>query len=31
VQAENLKEGDTVVEEGAYGLPKETKVHVIGG
>jgi len=31
VEAEGLKEGDVVVSEGAYGLPKETKVHVIGG
>lgn len=26
----DIKEGDTVVTEGAYGLPKETKVHLIG-
>ena len=25
-----INEGDAVVTEGAYGLPKETKVHVIG-
>ncbi len=31
VEAEGLKEGDAVVSEGAYGLPKETKIHVIGG
>ena len=29
VEGEGLKEGDPVVTEGAYGLPKETKVHVI--
>ena len=29
VAAEGLKEGDTVVTVGAYGLPKETKVKVI--
>ncbi|MGD0093550.1 MAG: efflux RND transporter periplasmic adaptor subunit [Planctomycetota bacterium] len=27
---EKIKEGDTVVTEGAYGLPEETKVRVIG-
>jgi RND family efflux transporter MFP subunit len=26
-----VQEGDVVVTEGAYGLPKKTKVHVIGG
>ena len=30
VEAEGLKEGDAVVTVGAYGLPKETKVRVIG-
>jgi RND family efflux transporter MFP subunit len=30
VEAEGLKEGDTVVTVGAYGLPKETKVKVVG-
>jgi membrane fusion protein (multidrug efflux system) len=29
VAAKELKEGDSVVTEGAYGLPKETKVHVV--
>lgn len=31
IEGEGVKEGDAVVSEGAYGLPKETKVHVIGG
>ena len=30
VAAEGLSEGDTVVTVGAYGLPKETKVKIIG-
>ena len=30
VEGEGLKEGDAVVTVGAYGLPKETKVKVIG-
>jgi len=29
VEGEGLKEGDTVVTVGAYGLPKETKVRVV--
>ena len=29
VEGEGLKEGDTVVTVGAYGLPKETKVRVL--
>jgi membrane fusion protein, multidrug efflux system len=29
IESEGLKEGDTVVTVGAYGLPKETKVRVI--
>jgi multidrug efflux pump subunit AcrA (membrane-fusion protein) len=28
VEAEGLKEGDTIVTVGAYGLPKETKVKI---
>jgi hypothetical protein len=28
VAAEGLKEGDTIVTVGAYGLPKETKVKI---
>ena len=28
VEAEGLKEGDTIVTAGAYGLPKETKVKI---
>jgi hypothetical protein len=28
VDAEGLKEGDTIVTVGAYGLPKETKVKI---
>ena len=31
VEGEGLKEGDTVVTVGAYGLPKETKVRVMAG
>ena len=31
VEADGLKEGDTIVTVGAYGLPKETKVKVIAG
>lgn len=30
VEGEGLKEGDTVVTVGAYGLPKETKVKIAG-
>ena len=30
VESEGLKEGDTVVTVGAYGLPKETKVKIAG-
>ena len=30
IEGEGLKEGDTVVSEGAYALPKETKVRLIG-
>lgn len=30
ISGEGLKEGDTVVTLGAYGLPKETKVKVVG-
>lgn len=30
VEADGLKEGDAVVTVGAYGLPKETKIRVIG-
>ena len=30
VEGEGLKEGDAVVTVGAYGLPKETKIKVIG-
>ena len=30
VEAAGLKEGDTVVTVGAYGLPKETKIKIIG-
>jgi len=29
VEAEGLKEGDTIVTVGAYGLPKETKVKIV--
>jgi len=29
VEGDGLKEGDTVVTVGAYGLPKETKVRVL--
>ncbi len=29
VKGEGLKAGDSIVTEGAYGLPKETKVHLI--
>ena len=28
VEAQELKEGDTVVTVGAYGLPEKTKIHV---
>ena len=28
VEAEGLKEGDTIVTVGAYGLPKETKIKI---
>jgi multidrug efflux pump subunit AcrA (membrane-fusion protein) len=28
VQADGLKEGDTIVTTGAYGLPKETKIKI---
>ena len=28
VEAEGLKEGDTIVTVGGYGLPKETKVKI---
>jgi RND family efflux transporter MFP subunit len=31
IEGEGVTEGDAVVTEGAYGLPNETKVHVIGG
>ncbi len=31
VEAEGLREGATVVTDGAYGLPKETKVRIQGG
>lgn len=31
VEGEGLSEGMTVVTTGAYGLPKETKVRVLGG
>jgi len=30
VEGEGLKEGDTVVTVGAYGLPKETKIKILG-
>jgi len=30
VEAKDLKEGDTVVTVGAYGLPKETKIKIAG-
>ena len=31
IDGEGVKEGDAVVSEGAYGLPKETKIHLVGG
>lgn len=31
VAADGLKEGDTIVTVGAYGLPKETKVRILSG
>ena len=30
VEGDGLKDGDTVVTIGAYGLPKETKIKIIG-
>lgn len=30
VEGDGLKEGMSVVTEGAYGLPKETKIHILG-
>jgi multidrug efflux pump subunit AcrA (membrane-fusion protein) len=30
VEGDGLKEGDAIVTVGAYGLPKETKIKVIG-
>jgi hypothetical protein len=30
VKADDLEEGMTVVTVGAYGLPKETKIRVVG-
>jgi multidrug efflux pump subunit AcrA (membrane-fusion protein) len=29
VEGAGLKEGDTVVTVGAYGLPEKTKIHVV--
>ena len=29
IEGDGLREGMTVVTEGAYGLPKETRVHVL--
>ncbi len=31
VEADGLKEGDTIVTMGAYGLPKETKIRILPG
>jgi multidrug efflux pump subunit AcrA (membrane-fusion protein) len=30
IQGEGIKEGATIVTEGAYGLPDETKIRIIG-